>query len=176
MTSQILTIRRILEGVRAKNLQPTILFVDVTKAFDSNHRGKMEQILLAYGLPKETVAAIMMLYRNTKVKVRSPDGDTDSFDIVVSVLQGDKLATYLFIICLDYVLITSIDKIKENGFKLTKERSRRYPAKTITYADYADDLALLANSPTQAETLLHSLERAAASATSQCTQDRIYVL
>ena len=75
-TSQILTIRRILDGGRAKILQATILFVDFTKAFDSIHRGKMEQILLAYGLPKETVAAIMTLYRNTKVKVRSPDGDT----------------------------------------------------------------------------------------------------
>ena len=121
----------------------------------------MEQILLAIGLPKETVAAIMMLYRNTKVKVRSPDGDTDYFDIVADVLQGDTLAPYLFIICLDYVLRTSIDKIKENGFKLTKE-SRRYPTKTITDTDYTDDIALLANAPTQVKTLLHSLERAAA--------------
>ena len=61
----------------------------------------MEQILLAYGLPKEIVAAIMMLYRNTKVKVCSPDGDTDYFDIIAGVLQGDTLAPYLFIICLD---------------------------------------------------------------------------
>ena len=57
---------------------------------------------------------------------------------------------------------TSIDKIKENGFELTKKRSRRYPAKAITYADYADDIAILANTPNQAETLLHSLEQAAA--------------
>ena len=61
--SQILTVRRIIEGVRAR------------KAFDSIHRGKMEQILLAYGIPKETVDAIMMLYKNTRAKVRSPDGD-----------------------------------------------------------------------------------------------------
>ena len=66
------------------------------------------------------------------------------------------------IICLDYVLRTSIDKIKENGFELTKKRSRRYSAKTITDADYADDIAILANTPNQAETLLHSLEQAAA--------------
>ena len=46
--------------------------------------------------------------------------------------------------------------------KLTKERSRRYPAKTITDTDYADDIAFLANALNQAETLLHSLERAAA--------------
>ena len=55
-----------------------------------------------------------------------------------------------------------VSKIRENGFKLTKKRSRRYPGKTITDANYADDIALLANTPNQAETLLHSLERAAA--------------
>ena len=68
-TSKILTTSRILEDVRVKNLLVTLLFVDFTKAFDSIHRGKMEQILLAYGLPKETVAAITILYRNTKMKV-----------------------------------------------------------------------------------------------------------
>ena len=55
-----------------------------------------------------------------------------------------------------------IDKMKNNGFKLTKERSRRYSAKTITDADSVDNIRLLANTPTQAEALLHSLERAAA--------------
>ena len=44
---------------------------------------------------------------------------------------------------------------------MTKERS--YPAHTITDADYTDDIALMANIPTQAETLLHTLEREAAS-------------
>ena len=145
MTSQILTIRQILEGVCAKNLGVKILFVKFSKAFDTIHRGKMEQILLAYGLPKETVAAIMMLYRNMKVKVCSPDGDTDYFDIVVGVLLGD-----------------TIDKVKDNGFKLTKERSRRYPIHTITDTDYANDIVLLANTPAQVETLLHSLEQEAA--------------
>ena len=148
-TWQILTIRRILEGVRAKNLQATLIFVDFTKAFNSIHRGKMEQILLAYGIPKETVAAITILYTNTKVKGRSLDGDTEYFDIVAGVLQGDTLAPYLFIICLDYVLRTSINKIRGNGFELTKKSSRRYPAKTITDADYADDIAILANTPTK---------------------------
>ena len=66
-TSQILTICWILKGVRAKILEATILFVDFAKAFDFIHKGKMEQILLTYSLLKETVAAIMMLYRNTKV-------------------------------------------------------------------------------------------------------------
>ncbi len=63
----------------------------------------------------------------------------------------------MFIICLDsymfrlihvyYLLITSIDIMKDNGFKLAKESSRRYNAQTITDADYADNIALLANTP-----------------------------
>ena len=51
--------------------------------------------------------------------------------------------------------------MKDNGFKLANER-RRYPAHTITDADYADNIALRANTPARAETLLHCLELAAA--------------
>ena len=66
MTSQIFTTRRILEIMQAKNLEATILFVRFSKAFDSIRNRKMEQILLSYCLPKETVTAIMMLYNTQK--------------------------------------------------------------------------------------------------------------
>ena len=49
-----------------KNLEVTLLFVNFSKAFDSIHRGKMEQILLTYDLPKETITAIMMPYKKHK--------------------------------------------------------------------------------------------------------------
>ena len=48
--------------------------------------------------------------------------------------------------------------MEDNGFKLAKEKSRRYPTQTITDADYANDIALLANTLAQAETLIHSLD------------------
>ena len=51
--------------------------------------------------------------------------------------------------------------MKENGFKLAKKRRWRYPAQTITDADYADNIALLANTPAKTESLRRSLERAA---------------
>ena len=94
------------------------------------------------------------------MKVLSQDGDTEFFDTIPGLLQGDTLAPYLFIICLDYVFRTSTDKIKENGFELIKKRSRRYPAKTITDVDYTDDIAILANTLNQDETQLHILEEA----------------
>ena len=150
-----------MESVHAKNLKATLLFVDFSKTFDSIHRGKTEQILLAYGHPKEAVAAMMMLYKNTKVKVRLPDGDTDFFDIVVCILQGNAFAPYLFIICLDNVFRTLIELMKKNSFTLTKAGSRRYSARTITDADYSNDIVLLANTPAPAESLLHIWEPAA---------------
>ena len=60
--------------------------------------------------------------------------------------------------CLEHLSI----KLKKICFKLTKERSRRYPAKTITDTNNTNDIVLLANAPTQAKTLPHSLEQAAA--------------
>ena len=100
-SGQILTIRRISEGLKAKNLPATLLFVDFFKAFDSIHREKMKEILPAYGIPKVAVDAIMMLYQNTRSMVPSPDGDTKFFYIIAGVLQGDTLAPFIFIICLD---------------------------------------------------------------------------
>ena len=88
-----------------------------------------------------------MLYKNTKATVGSTDGDTDLFDIVTGVLQVDTLVLYLFILCLDDILQTTIDIIKGNGFIIKKARSRRYSAETTTDIDYAENLALQTNTP-----------------------------
>ncbi|CAM1316814.1 Uncharacterised protein r2_g2583 [Pycnogonum litorale] len=101
----------------------------------------------------------MMLYQDTRSMVRSLDGDTVFFDITAGVLQGDTLAPYLYIFCLHYVLRKAMDKNKDLGFTLTKQKSRRYPAVKMTDVDYADDLAVLADVLKDATFLLHSIER-----------------
>ena len=52
--------------------------------------------------------------------------------ILAGVLQGDTLAPYLFIICLDYVFRTFIVKMKENWQKVR-------PIQTIMDTDYTDE-------------------------------------
>ena len=64
---------------------------------------------------------MIRIYKNTKVKVSSADGDTDYFNIVAGALKKDTLAPYLFIISQDYVLRTSVDIMIEYVFKLPKE-------------------------------------------------------
>ena len=46
----MLTIQRILEEVKSKNLPATLLFIDFSKAFDSINREKMKGILIIYGI------------------------------------------------------------------------------------------------------------------------------
>ena len=73
--------------------------------------------------------------------VRSPDGDTDVFDNLAEVLQGDSLAPYILIIFPDFVLQPSIDLMKVNGF----------------------DVVLLTNTHGQNKSIQYNLEQAAKS-------------
>ena len=86
----------------------------------------------AHGDPKglwsaeKIVSAIAATYAQTWAKIRIPDGDTESFQILGRVLQGDTLAPFLFIVALDYALRCAIQcREEENGFTLVK-RSEEY--------------------------------------------------
>ena len=137
-TSQILALRRLIEGVKDNNLEAVLIFIDFKKAFDTIHIGKMLAIMKAYGIPEELVTSINIMYEDTTAKVVTPDGET--FNILAGVLQGDTLAPYLFVIVIDYVMRTALrgreDKL---GFQLRKRKSRRVSPITITYMDFADD-------------------------------------
>ena len=99
--------------------------------------------------------------KNTKAVVCSLDGDINFFNIITGVLLADTLIPYFIIICPDYIVWMLIDLIIEYDLTLKNTRSRRYPTETVTDINYTYNLVLLVNAPTQAETLLHSLEQAA---------------
>ena len=101
----------------------------------------MFSILKAYGIPSHILGAIKATYNPLRVKVVSPDGDTDYFNISAGVMQGDTLAPILFVIVLDYALRKAIDgKELEIGLTLIKKRGRRDKAVSICNFDFADDI------------------------------------
>ena len=100
------------------------------------------------------------VYDNTSAKVLTPDGETDTFPILASVLQGDTLAPYLFIIVLDYALHGAITgKEEQFGLTITPGKSRRVPPVIQTDFNFADDNALVSSdSVEKAQALLLSVE------------------
>ena len=56
-------------------------------------------------------------------------------------MQGDTLASYLFVIAIDYMMTTAL-RDKDLGFTVHLRRSRRHSAVKVTDVDFADDLAL----------------------------------
>ena len=66
----------------SRKLPAVLTFIDFKKAFDSVHRGKMLKILEAYGIPVKLVELIRLMYENTMDKVLTPDGETESFEIL----------------------------------------------------------------------------------------------
>ena len=159
--SQILALRRIIEEISNCNKEAVFVFVDFSKAFDSIDRDKMFEILALYGIPEPLIEAIRVLYTGTTSTIMTPDGETEPIDILAGILQGDTLAPFLFIVVLDYVLRKSLDLNNSSGFQLHPRRSSRNPAIHLTDADFADDIALIANSIENAQILLNSLEAAA---------------
>ena len=170
--AQILSLRRIIEEMRNHNKEITLCFVDFKKAFDSINRDVMFKILPLYGIPEPIITAIKVLYTNTKALVITPDGETQPFDISAGVLQGDTLAPFLFIIVLDYALRTSLDNNNTLGLLIKKRHGSRQPAQYLTDLDFADDLAITAESVSNAESLLQSLEEAASAVGLICNETK----
>ena len=77
------------------------------------------------------------------------------------MLQGDPLAPFPFIICLDCALITAISP--SDGITLKKRQSSRHPEEFLSDLAYADDIAVLENVLKEAEDLLHRDEEASQS-------------
>ena len=133
------------------------------KAFDTIHRRKMLKILHAYGIPRQISEAIGNMYNKAMAKVISPGGETQLFEILAGVLQGDTLAPYLFLIVLDYALRMAIEGKEEDlGFQLSKRWSRRVEPEIVTDFYFAGAIALLSEELYQAQELLQRVETSVA--------------
>ena len=63
--SQILALRRIIEGAKEFNCKAIITFIDFSKVFDTIYHDQMFKIIHAYGIPEQLVNVIKDMYSNT---------------------------------------------------------------------------------------------------------------
>ncbi|KAL8562787.1 hypothetical protein ACOMHN_022662 [Nucella lapillus] len=103
----------------------------------------------------EVIADVMQLYKDTPASVWTQHGETESFSTSSGVLQGDTLSPFLFITDLDSVLRQTLRE--EDGFTVKRRRSSRHPETKLCALAYADDIAIISDTPDGAERTLHRL-------------------
>ena len=86
----------------------------------------------------------------TRIRILSPGGKTDLFQIQAGLLQGETLAAFLFVLTVDYTMTQAIEQL---GFKITPRKSQQHPAIKVTDMLFADDVALLSEEIVQAQKL-----------------------
>nr|VZI21112.1 unnamed protein product [Spirometra erinaceieuropaei] len=132
---QIFTLRRILE-FRHSYQQPTaVCFVDFAAAFDSVHRESLWRIMALDGVPAKIIAMIKAYYRSTTARVLVRNNLSQPFGIQSGVRQGCILSPILFNYAIDWILGRALRD--SDGVEFA-------PGHRLTDLDYADDIALLA--------------------------------
>ena len=75
------------------------------------------------------------MYEDTTSKVITPDGETETFNILAGILQDDTLAPYHFVVIINYIMRTALIGREENGLYRRKKNRRISPINVI-YIDF----------------------------------------
>ena len=78
-------------------------FVDLEKAYDRVRREVVEWALRKAGVDEWLVFTIATMYEGAMTAVKTEDGLTDWFNILVGLHQGSVLSPLLFIIVMDVI-------------------------------------------------------------------------
>ncbi|BHF68382.1 hypothetical protein SprV_0301141600 [Sparganum proliferum] len=134
---QIFILRRILE-FRHSYQQPTaVYFIDFAAAFYSVHRESLWWIMALDGVPAKIIATIKAYCPSTIARVLVCNDLSQPFGIRSGVRQGCILSPILFNYAIDWIPGRALHE--GDGVEFA-------PGHRLTDLDYADDIALLASS------------------------------
>ncbi|ODM88369.1 LINE-1 reverse transcriptase [Orchesella cincta] len=110
------------------------LFVDLSKAFDSIPHKRLWERLKSIGVSTKFLQFIIKMYSNINAFIKTPFGNSNTFPIQKSVLQGESLSPKLFTIFIDEIVN---ELYKSNTQPLYMGKAN------IHILLYADDIILL---------------------------------
>ena len=92
----IFALRQVQEKAREQNTDLYMVFIDLTKAFDTVNREALWKVLIKLGLPKNMVSVITSFHSGMKGSVRVGGETSDNFDVTNGTKQGCVMAPVLF--------------------------------------------------------------------------------
>ena len=134
---QIFALRNIIEQATEYQKPLFINFVDFKKAFDSICRDAIWNILRSYGIPEKIVRLIKLFYTKFECCIDLNTELSDWFEVNTGVRQGCIISPILFLITIDWVMRQA--NRNTQGLKWIGNDD-------LHDLDFADDLALLAES------------------------------
>lgn len=152
----IFVARQLQEKAREQNCDLHMVFIDLTKAFDSVNREALWAVLRKFGCPAKFVEIVKQLHLDMNGKINHEGDVSEIFPIKTGVKQGCVLAPTLFSIFLGAFLSKASLGLSD-GVHMEYRiggllNIRRFEAKSkvsmcvVRELQYADDLTLIAHS------------------------------
>jgi exonuclease III len=170
----VFAVRQLQEKCKQQNQDLYLLFIDLTKAFDTVNREGLWRILEKAGCPPLFVRIISSFHDNMKATVREGSGKSEPFNVTSGTKQGCVLAPTLFSIFFSLMLHVAfkdttdgvdIESRFDRGLCSTKnvhfKAKTKVTLSTIRDLLFADDCALAACS---LKSLQHLCDRFATAA------------
>ena len=141
----------ILRDAKQKHKALAVCWLDLANAYGSVHHSLIHFTLQHYHAPPQFLEIIQSFYSNLSAKVNSNSWSTPLIPLKIGVYQGDPLSVVIF----NTVINTMVEVIKTRpdlGYHITNRHS-------VNLLQYADDMCLIANSPSSCQQLLHLVDR-----------------
>ena len=153
----IFALRQIQEKSREQNNDLYMVFIDLTKAFDTVNREALWKVLRKLGIPENMLNVICSFHDGMQASVRVGGESSSSFNVTNGTKQGCVMAPVLFALFFSVMLVHAFEHC-DKGISIQFRSSgglfnqKRLNARTKLSYDlirellFADDCALVANS------------------------------
>jgi hypothetical protein len=142
------------EMVRRRNIQGEntyVAFIDIQKAYDTVPIGAMLRKLELLGVHGNMIRFFTELYNEPKIRVRTKDGVSELIEQKRGLRQGCNASPLLFDIFINDIL----EECSQHGITIMGFPEEEREAGLL----FADDLALLADSPEKLRLMLQAIQR-----------------